>query len=233
MAVAFAKKAGRSVRFRTTRGLRWLRRRWLFGPVLRLWIGPRLSKGVATGFDLRLALFLWANPTFAADSGYLSTVLAAAREADGTVLECGSGLTTILLSYVVPEQSLVSLEHLPHWAHGVNAHSRGEPAVVAPLKSFGAYDWYSNDGLQLTNIALIVCDGPPRSTRGARYGAIPQTREFLAEDAILILDDVNRDDEKAVIDRWRAEDGLVGSVEISGSETRKLAVCDLTFGSER
>ena len=57
---------------------------------------------------------------------------------------------------------------------------------------------------------LVVVDGPPRTVGPeARYPALPVLASQLNDGAIILMDDANRADERAVLERWRAEhDGI-------------------------
>jgi hypothetical protein len=62
---------------------------------------------------------------------------------------------------------------------------------------------------------LVVCDGPPGSTKGGRYGLVPIMREWLKPGCVILLDDAGREQERAIARRWEAE--LGASSETLGS----------------
>ena len=71
------------------------------------------------------------------------------KRADGPVIECGSGLTTILLGTELQKrhQKLYSLEHHPIWATRIRreiqaANLSSVEICEHPLRSFGNYSWY-------------------------------------------------------------------------------------------
>jgi hypothetical protein len=55
------------------------------------------------------------------------------------------------------------------------------------------------------NFFLVVCDGPPRRTKGGRYGLVPIMRERLKSGCIILLDDAGRDEELTIAKRWAGE----------------------------
>jgi hypothetical protein len=80
---------------------------------------------------------------------------------------------------------------------------------AAPLREFNGYSWYDAPREDLPHrIGLVICDGPPGQTPGGRFGLLPQMRERLAPGATILLDDVDREGERAVLARWEAEEGL-------------------------
>jgi len=150
----------------------------------------------------------WGNDGYAADTEYLARIASECRDAKGKILECGSGLTTIIAGIYAPGR-VFSLEHMPVWHSRVERvleRYRVDAVVVhAPLVSYGDYDWYSAPVPLPQGISVVICDGPPGDTRGGRYGAIPQLLDNLAEDVRVILDDAGRAGERSTLQRWEAE----------------------------
>lgn len=123
----------------------------------------------------------------------LEACITLARQATGPIIECGSGLTTILMA-LVSDQPIISFEQDPVWGsyaqgmldkHGLKATIR-----CKPLKSHDTFEWYDMGGIPL-NASLVVCDGPPRMTRGGRTGVVELAK--LLPNATYILDDPARD----------------------------------------
>lgn len=135
------------------------------------------------------------------------------------VLECGSGSTTVILAYAcrtIGAGRVVALEHDPKFAAATRKmlEERGltKWAEVrdAPLTEVGVGDatwrWYDPASLVEGPFDLVLVDGPPGSTGPeARYPAVPLLLDRLADDALVVLDDARRADERAIGDRWVAE----------------------------
>ena len=161
--------------------------------VRRLWIG-------------------WGNRGMAADIPYVTEVTRRVSEANGPVLECGSGLTTFAAALAARNSTEIhSLEHSPKWWRKVRRHlgPYGLPVTVhlAPLADYGDFDWYKiPEGLP-ARFSLVICDGPQGTTRGGRYGLLPTLRDRLSG-ATLIIDDANRPTEQQMLSRWHAEFGV-------------------------
>lgn len=119
----------------------------------------------------------WSNDGFAADLDYLEEVSRRAAGVDGPVLECGSGLTTLLVGLLAGRRGFEtwSLEHHAEWharvAAALEAHSVPRARLaLAPLKSYGAFSWYDPPLAEMPGaFRLVVCDGPPGDTPGGRY----------------------------------------------------------------
>jgi hypothetical protein len=166
----------------------------------------------------------WGNEAWSASSDYLLACMRQALLARGPVLECGSGLTTIVLGRLAEAigTTVWSLEHMPSWGAKVGdvLIERGIDAVrlvAAPLKSYGEFDWYDADTSRMPErFSLVICDGPPSSTRGGRFGLVPVMRERLADDCVILLDDAERASEQDTVRRW-AQD-MVGRYAVIGGE---------------
>ena len=153
----------------------------------------------------------WGNEGWSADTAYLEAVCTWASQLRGHILECGSGLSTILLG-IIAQGRVTTLEHLPEWQKKVQQaaaqHSVGVNVLTAPLVDYGAFDWYSLPKPAGNGYELVICDGPPSATRGGRYGLLPSVKHLLAHRAVILMDDVERSDEQDIIERWKREFGV-------------------------
>lgn len=166
----------------------------------------------------------WGN-SWSAQIEFLAAALHETRATSGPILECGSGLSTLLAGAVAQARGVRvwTLEQDPKWAERVRKYLRkyrieSVTVCLAPIRSFGDFDWYSLSSLQTLpgKISLVICDGPPGGTRGGRYGLVPVLLDKLRPDCTLLLDDGARDEERAIADRWARLVG--GRPELIGSE---------------
>jgi predicted O-methyltransferase YrrM len=130
------------------------------------------------------------------------------------IVECGSGVSTVVLARLLREREaggLVALEHDRHWAALVQDHLRREAldtiarVLHAPLE--GEPPWYGPAGLADVpdEVDLLVVDGPPACdpAHGTRRApALPRFAERLVVGATVMLDDINRPGERNVIASW-------------------------------
>lgn len=166
----------------------------------------------------------WGNEGYSAEHEYLLALSEYARKMRAPVLECGSGLSTLLLGIIAQQNGnkIWTLEHHPEWAEKMkkSLNKFGIKSVelcVAPLRKYEEFDWYNAPLEEMPReFSMVVCDGPPGATRGGRYGLIPVMREFLPSGCVILADDANRQDERAILEKWAKE--LNGKFEISGSE---------------
>jgi hypothetical protein len=169
----------------------------------------------------------WGNPGWSAQQEYLRMCITQALRCDGPSLECGSGLSTLLLGVVAQRRGHAhwALEHQREWSVRVRRDLAryGLSAVrlhTAALKSYDGFDWYDPPLADMpAQFSLVVCDGPPSGTPGGRYGLVPVMREHLRPGCVILLDDAWREDERAVARRWDAELGA----------THELVSCSKPF----
>jgi predicted O-methyltransferase YrrM len=141
------------------------------------------------------------------------------------ILELGSGVSTLILGQVLRKNGcgrLLSIDHDPMWASETRRYVKllGLDDMVtvidAPLRQHmlghQQVEWYDIPKASLDELGpidFLLVDGPPQeknSAREARYPAFPLLRDFLADNALIFVDDANRHSERKMIDRWLAED---------------------------
>lgn len=172
----------------------------------------------------------WSNEGYAANLEYLEAVAEHAVKTKGPVLECGSGVTTILMGILCGKRDVDvwSLEHYDEWRQrvsGVLAENGIARAHVcsAPLVEYGEFVWYDPPLAQMPDaFSLVICDGPPGSTKGGRYGLLPVFGDRLPAGATILLDDAGRPGEAELIRRWETEAHF--KTEIRGDQERGFAV---------
>jgi predicted O-methyltransferase YrrM len=151
----------------------------------------------------------WSNG-YVADAQYLMMVAEYAARSGGPILECGSGVST-LVAAAYGSHTCYSLEHIESWARRVRS-ALGEAGlraevVSSPLVDRPSYSWYEVGEDLPRRFDLVVCDGPPGTTRGGRYGLLPELGDRL-HGAIVLMDDADRRSEQQVLNRWQAEFGV-------------------------
>lgn len=181
------------------------------------------------------AIYGWGNEKWTAQERYLAEVVRSAERTKGPIIECGSGLTTVLMGAVSARTGVRvdALEHTPEWRDRVNASLReygidGVTVHSGPLRDFGEYDWYDAPlALLPSAVRLIVCDGPPASTRGGRCGMMPVLKSKLAPGCVVLLDDLIRDAERGLVRDWIRDYGATAKVH---EADRKFARLELPRG---
>lgn len=179
----------------------------------------------------------WGEDGYRAVGGYLEEVARFATEARGPVLEIGSGLTTLMLGALVGRRGIPvwTLEHHPEYFsynQQILKHL-GLPNVhltLAPLRDYGEFSWYDPPLDELPrDFGLVIADGPPGDVKGGRLGLLPVLRSHFAPGVVILLDDAEREREKAVLERWKSEYGL--SYYSQSREGKAWAIC--SFSDEK
>lgn len=149
------------------------------------------------------------------------------------LVECGCGASSVILARLLAKRGfghLLSIEHDERTAAFVASQLRREGlghvarVVFAPLTehpaALGALHWYSP---QLVHdevsayveryglVDLLLVDGPASGDdeeQLTRYPAMPVLRGVLTPGAVVLVDDVDRPGEQAVLARWSEEFAL-------------------------
>lgn len=155
---------------------------------------------------------------------------------DLVILETGSGISTILIAYLLeqyaPHATFISLDHDIDYKSKTKRelalHKLNNVHLLyAPLRKYQidgqVWYWYDMkpilEVLQGRKIDFLSIDGPPMATQPlARYPVLPLLKDRLAQEYVLVLDDAKREEEKAIVERWRLE---LGDCEIESVATEK------------
>jgi hypothetical protein len=136
------------------------------------------------------------------------------------IVECGSGISTVVLGYALKKNGfgkLIALEHNKDYFlrteslikhHGLDSFVQIKHAPLGKITIKNLeWEWYKLDKEWFqAPIELLVVDGPPKATGPlARYPTLPKIQPYLASGAGILLDDYDRFDEKEIVRRWMIE----------------------------
>lgn len=138
------------------------------------------------------------------------------RRSPRFVVECGSGITTVMLAKALQRNGYGHVYSLDHDFENANStyrllceHGLNDWATVihANLVKYtlggNDYAWYSLNDLPNVAIDMLVVDGPGLSTqKHSRYPALFLLRSRLSEQAVVMMNNAHRDDEVATLTRW-------------------------------
>ena len=171
-----------------------------------------LRSGAVSDRELTQVRLGWDNDGWDAKPVFLRELLSVLQATTGSVLECGSGLSTLVMAAVAPARHRVSLEHHAAWARRVRtalqSHDLNADVRIAPLVEHeNGLRWYSTEQTVPNDIGLVVCDGPDCYGRG-RYAVLPIIRSHLRPGAVILFDDAAAEGQPEVLDAWAAEFGV-------------------------
>jgi predicted O-methyltransferase YrrM len=136
----------------------------------------------------------------------------ARRTSPQVILDLGSGLSTLILAKSAPTAKVISVDNSSEFAEKTAQILRDHKIDnvdlrVAPLSPHNSgVDWYQLAALSgISQINLLFIDGPPGSKNpAARHPAFDECLKLLAPDAIVIIDDVGRNGEKELAEKFAA-----------------------------
>lgn len=137
-----------------------------------------------------------------------------------TVVDLGSGLTTLIAAYCLEKNgkgTVQSFDHDKNYAdktkkilqiHGLEHRAKVFHAPLVKTKiGDEQYLWYEQSALDpKIAIDVLIVDGPPGSSSDfARYPALPLLYKYMNRSATIMLDDGAREAERIIARRWETE----------------------------
>lgn len=131
-----------------------------------------------------------------------------------TVLELGSGVSTVVVGLTLKQNNygeLISIDHDQNYYEIsrenilFNEIENYVRLYHCPIKhDVNGIKWYDLEKVSFGNkVDLLIVDGPPgKLQRNARMPALTNLFPHLADNAVILLDDANREDEKKIIREW-------------------------------
>jgi len=182
----------------------------------------RLRAGDFTLGSLAETRRAWGNEGFSADLRYVDESTRLAQRCDGPILECGTGLTTLICGVVAEQRAieLWSFDQDKAWldavGHVLSANQLKPKLHFGPLRQVSDHAWYDIAGIHFPRrFGLVICDGPFVTPawrtpifENWRFGVVPALESAGSGFEVLLLDDADEPRASAVLRRWQAEFGL-------------------------
>jgi len=138
------------------------------------------------------------------------------------IVEAGSGVSTIVMGHRLKQIGggrILSFDHEIKYAEKTQRHITQHSlesictVVHAPLTEHTLHEkkcpWYTLNSQIHESIDLLFVDGPPYHIGTmARYPALPLLRSHLSNDALVVIDDGDRQEERQIVERWKDEYSL-------------------------
>lgn len=160
------------------------------------------------------------SANWSASSDFLELIVEHALSAKPkTLMECSSGLTSLMLARCCQlnnQGKVYSLEDGEEYVaktrdyierYGLDAcASIIHAPLVMQLVNGRDYLWYSMERIPESSIDMLVIDGPSGFLqKHSRYPALPLLFDRLAKHGVIFLDDAARQDEQEIVERWLTE----------------------------
>lgn len=150
----------------------------------------RIRSGAETERDIAALVEYWGNQPWAAGGDLLAAWIMLARDADGDILECGSGLTTLVAAAANPAARVWSLDHDMVWAARTRAlaakHGLSNVRIADTTLENG---WYVVPDEFPIAFGLVLVDGPPRQASD-RAGLLYAGLDL--DEAVVVWDDADQ-----------------------------------------
>lgn len=134
-----------------------------------------------------------------------------------TIVETGSGVSTLVMGYAlkkIGQGKIISLENNEDYVHQnqklleqhhLEKFVRLDHAPLVPIQIKGK-EWLWYQFKRLGKIDLLLIDGPLAKTQSlARYPALPLLYPSLKPNALIVIDDMIREDEQQMVAQWLEE----------------------------
>jgi len=158
----------------------------------------------------------WRNPW--SDADFVHASVALAKGSPGKILECGSGLTTLVLG-CIPGLKVLSLEENYDWYGLMTEALRHVPhpplLLDAPLLTAISeeHNWYLiPETYNWMDFDAVIVDGPS-SVSGdlsRRAGLMAVMGDQIRPGAHILMDDTGRDGVRSTINTWISDYGMTG-----------------------
>ncbi|MES9971356.1 MAG: class I SAM-dependent methyltransferase [Candidatus Thiodiazotropha sp.] len=174
-------------------------------------------QALLTQLDLHQDIPYTAN--WSAEADFIRIIVdACLKKIPKLIMECSSGLTTLMLArccqingagrVVSLEDGLVYAENTRRY---IDQYDLADYARVvhAPLRKTvvdgDTYAWYALAAIPDAAIDMLVIDGPSGFIqKRSRYPALPLCYSRLSESCAIYLDDASREDEQAIVELWKS-----------------------------
>lgn len=172
---------------------------------------PEVIHALSTGWD---------NGVWQGSHEMLVAAYRLAKRAKGPILECGSGLSTVILALANPGVEVHALESSPIWATKVQ-EALTRFGLTNATVHYGEMRgrWYDRATLPALPWGLVVCDGPDR-----RYGDRSQVFQVIdLSQADILADDVDDAGVMKGLQDWASARGR--SVRVIEGDAKSFAIC--------
>jgi predicted O-methyltransferase YrrM len=182
-----------------------------------------ISSGQENGRTVHEMCTIYSNERFAATPELVQALIMLARECKGNILECGSGLTTLVMAAANPVATVWAFEDDPVWQHAILTAARSYGlknvnVIHSHMKDYGDFEWYALPE-NLPQFDMVLCDGPKSGTKGGRKGLYELLCNNVNHGAKIVCDDADLID--ASISCWGGKIVTLGANRLFAITTKE------------
>ena len=172
-----------------------------------------IKAGKESDRDLVVLKKAYGNARYISTEEILLTLIALSRSVSGNILECGSGLSTIVMAAANPENTVYALEQdaiYGVWAQSLlDCYGIKNAKILLTVATDG---WYTvPEGLP--DFDMVYCDGP----RGERGKMFERISGKIKKNAFMVFDDFGHRTFEKDLEKWGTNWRILG-------EFRKFAI---------
>jgi hypothetical protein len=191
----------------------------------------------------------WGNRDYAASIEYLKDCIEYTTRSKLPILECGSGLTTIIAGIIAQQSgnSIWSLEHTYLWFKKTQRYLKkfGIKSVklyYCPPLSYDAFSWIETVRLYRyppldhgtffwydfpansmpDKFSLVICDGHAGGNMGGQYCVFPIMKQRFTSGCVILFDIAKRENEEVYMSHWAQ--ALNMTFKIRGENSRHFLI---------
>lgn len=165
----------------------------------------------------------WGNEVWSASIDCLQDCVKYVEQSKLSILECGSGLSTIVIGLLAKEygKTVWSLEHIKSWYQQINKtlikyKIDSVKLIYSPPVEHGDLLWYDAPLKSMpSEFSFVLIDGPAGTTRRCKRNIFPIMKDRFASGCIIIYDDIPKIEDEDDIPGWMSK--LNMSSEIRGT----------------
>ena len=223
-------------------------------PWLRLWIARGQQFIQPLVFDRHLRSFRASLPEAPSDElidnlfaawgdrlsserrDYIQRCLAEATRASGPILQCGSGLLSVLIGLVcqhanAPGKRLWVLEHDPHWGNLARSWLEARDIkhahiIYAPAEQFNGFLWYVLDPSRLPNDFALVLSEASAALPGSARGVVSRMAKQFGNRCVILAGNARRPKDLKFLADWAKSQGAPFVMQEGEHPYLKIALRD-------
>lgn len=184
----------------------------------------------------------WGDPLSDARLAYISHALKEVGRAQGSILQCGGSLFSVLAGLVCEgakqeDKRLWVFEHDRHWGSVVRNWTTAQQltrthVITAPAEQFDGYVWYMLDPSRVpSHFSLVMCDASAALPSSAR-GVLTRMADHLGDRCVILARSARRPRDLKFLADWAKAENAAFLLQEGNDPHLKIALPDQRSAAE-